>query len=37
MRLYGTSCASCATVMLRAPGEANVCATCLAREEAAPR
>jgi len=37
MKLYGTTCASCATVMLRGRGEAALCASCLARENAAPR
>jgi hypothetical protein len=37
MRLYGTTCASCNAVMLRGPGEAAICADCMARETAAPR
>lgn len=37
MRVYGTTCAGCRTVMLRGPGDAAICTTCLAREDAAPR
>jgi len=36
-RLYGATCASCRAAMLRGPGEAPICASCMAREDAAPR
>jgi hypothetical protein len=37
MNLYGTTCAGCQSVMVRGDGDAEICASCIAREEAAPR
>lgn len=37
MRVYGSQCDLCGTVMLRGPGDADLCAGCTSNLERAPR